>query len=99
MQRAYKALEGQSIYDVCLQTYGTQNLLAKLIADNGAAVVPGKVFNFDSDLVADELIASALVRGRINYATSTARSINSVGIITEDGFKIVTEDYQTIVTE
>ena len=55
----YTALEGQSIYDVCLQTYGTLDLLYKLIQDNdidnvNRVELKGIVFTFDTSLIYDK---------------------------------------------
>lgn len=52
----YIARPGQSIYDICLQTYGTLDLLTKLCIDNGLdgiedAFPIGKIFTFDASLI------------------------------------------------
>lgn len=50
------AVSNSTIYDVCLNTYGTLNLLVKLMDDNNFAGVNtyptnGQVFEFDENLV------------------------------------------------
>lgn len=50
------AISNSTIYDVCLNTYGTLNLLGKLMDDNnheGVNINPaqGQVFLFDENLV------------------------------------------------
>ncbi len=50
------AISNSTIYDVCLNTYGTLNLLGKLMDDNNhegvnANPAQGQVFLFDENLV------------------------------------------------
>lgn len=52
----FKAVENSSIWDVCLNTYGTFNYLVKLMVDNnhaGVNVYPvaGQIYNYDETLV------------------------------------------------
>jgi len=52
----FKAVSNSTIYDVCLNTYGTLNLLAKLMDDNsfnGVDTYPinGQEFLYDENLV------------------------------------------------
>lgn len=61
MQRKYRALEGQSLYDVCLNTYGTLNLLSRLMVENGVertdlVIKTGDEFTWDDDFVFDVLV-------------------------------------------
>ena len=65
----FKAVENSTIYDVCLNTYGTLNLLVKLMVDNnygGVNLYPytGQLFTFDETLVANQATAQ-----NIKYAT------------------------------
>ncbi len=71
----YTAQTGQSIYDVCLQTYGTLNLLFKLLVDNKISVsnthnLSGVVFIFDDELVKDYSVFNHNVTENIHYATA-----------------------------
>lgn len=52
----FTAVSNSTIYDVCLNTYGTLNLLVKLMDDNdfeGVNTYPsnGQIFLFDENLV------------------------------------------------
>lgn len=56
MTRTFAAVEMSTIYDVCLNTYGTLNLLTKLMVDNSFPGVnsyptPGQIFMYDDTLV------------------------------------------------
>ena len=56
MTKEFKAVSNSTIYDVCLNTYGTLNLLAKLMDDNsfqGVNTYPtsGQIFLYDDELV------------------------------------------------
>jgi len=58
----FKAVEGQSIYDICLQTYGSLDYMVKLLQDNGLANVnispfSGQIFVWDETLAADRTIS------------------------------------------
>lgn len=73
----YTAIAGQSIYDVCLQTYGSLDFLFKLLQDNSIAglntdVLSGQKFTWDETLVVNQQINSAFAASGINYATSTS---------------------------
>lgn len=76
-QGRFVSMAGQSIYDVCLQTYGTIELLAKLVVENNlvstiAPVEAGKVFTFDKTKIKDTAIFSRNVIDGIIYATMYA---------------------------
>lgn len=54
--REFVAIDGSTIYDVCLNTYGTLNRLGKLMDDNnhpGIDTYPtaGQIFLYDENLV------------------------------------------------
>ena len=74
MQRQFKAVDGQSLLDVCLNTYGSLDFLLQLIQDNGipnanADVVSGEVFLFDDALVVDQSTIGQNQSAGISYAT------------------------------
>lgn len=59
MIKNYISQQGQTIYDVCLNTYGTLDLLVKLKTDNGFKSLqddfkPGTVFKYDDTLVVNQ---------------------------------------------
>lgn len=65
---------GQSLYDVCLQTYGSLNNLFVLMRDNeisnlNAQLLSQRVFTFDKRLVADNIILKRNEREKIIYST------------------------------
>lgn len=68
----FKAVEGSSIWDVCLNTYGTLNYIVKLMVDNrhpGVNFYPvnGTAFLYDETLVYN---LSAQKSNTVKYATS-----------------------------
>ena len=74
MMQTYKALDGQSLYDVCLQTYGSLNYLVKLMTDNNISnlditSIAGIVFIFDERLTVDMLLAGTNTRTDVIYKT------------------------------
>ncbi len=71
----YTAQAGQSIWDVCLNTYATLDLIVKLMQDNGflnidTAPYSGQVFAFDETLVADQNITAIATQNGTPYATA-----------------------------
>lgn len=76
MQKSYNAVLGQSIYDVCLNTYGALDNLFKLLQDTagetlGVNDVPtsGQAYQYDDALVADQRISQATTLAGLKYAT------------------------------
>lgn len=70
--KTFKAVDMSTIYDVCLNTYGTFDYLVKLMVDNGFDGVntyptAGQVFSYDDSLVYG-LAQQKL--NTVNYATS-----------------------------
>jgi hypothetical protein len=58
--KTYKAVDGQSIFDVCLQTYGSLDFLMKLVGDSAFDSIngdpySGQQFSYDDDLIVDQL--------------------------------------------
>lgn len=72
--QTYKAINGQSIYDVCLQTYGSLDYLFKLMQDNAFAgldeiVVSGQEFVWDDSLVINQQVNAAFLATGQLYST------------------------------
>lgn len=70
----YSAVTGQSLYDVCLNTYGTLDLLLKLIMDNNIEninVYPysGQSFSYDPSLIVNQTTSTIAQLSGIKYAT------------------------------
>jgi hypothetical protein len=81
MQRKFVAVDGQSLVDVCLNTYGTLDYLLKLIQDSGvvnlnADVSSQQVFLFDDSLVVDQSTIGQNQAAGIYYATKTKVTYN-----------------------
>lgn len=73
--KTFIAISNCTIYDVCLNTYGTLDLLTKLMVDNnfpGVNFYPenGQIFVFDETLISNELIYNQAVLNNVKYATS-----------------------------
>lgn len=69
--KKFIAIEGSTIWDVCLNTYGTLDLIVKLMTDNnfpGVNEYPkaGQVFLYDESLV----VGVGNTKQDIKYATS-----------------------------
>lgn len=79
MLKEYKAIAGQSVYDVCTLLYGNCNNIVKLCADSGLTDIDtvdlsGFTFIYDTSLVANNALQSFLLandRGT-NYITPDA---------------------------
>lgn len=75
MLKNYNAINGQSIFDVCLNTYGTLDLLIKQLVDSGAGQgvndvpISGQVYIYDDSLVVDQAVNQAFLLTGIRYAT------------------------------
>lgn len=79
MIKPFYAADNSTIYDVCLNTYGTVNLLVKLMQDNGfpnvnTYPVAEQVFLYDDELVENQ----ALMQTDIKYATVPTTSDTDV---------------------
>ncbi len=70
--KKYTVLYGQSLFNVCLQVYGTLNYIFKLIADNNlgninAGVSPGQIIIFDLSLTQDGSVYNQNIVKGIKY--------------------------------
>lgn len=71
----YTGKQGQSFYDVCLQTYGTLNKVFDLVRENNLPGIPegdmaGRVFSFDETKVADPVLFSHVNQQNIIFTTN-----------------------------
>lgn len=90
MIRTYYSLSGQSIYDVCLTTYGGLTYLFKLMADNNfpgvnAYPTPGYTFQWDDTLIVDDRVSISNQAAGTNYATMANTTGAVYYSIKEDG--------------
>jgi hypothetical protein len=70
----FMAVENSTIYDVCLNTYGSLDFLIKLMVDNDFAGVEtrpkaGQEFIFDESLVVNQQVYNTNFNKNIKYAT------------------------------
>lgn len=73
--KIFTAVYGQSIFDVCLNCYGSLDLLYKLIQDSGIDSVndtprSGQKYTYDDALVVDQNIFQQTTLSGIKYATN-----------------------------
>jgi len=85
--RIYSAIAGQSIYDVCLQTYGSLDYLYKLMQDNGVEGLDEQIysrqeFTWDDSLVVNQLINAAFSATNQLYSTDMT-SLGNVYFVTQ----------------
>src|SRR3954447_26298775 len=76
--QTYPAVEGQSLYDVCLNTYGSLDFLLKMLVDSGVSDInqspfSGQIFSFDPQLVVDQGINRQLIVTDTRYATAYSK--------------------------
>jgi len=82
----FKAVSGQSLADVCMNTYGSMDYFVKLLQDNNitnANQLPytGQQFKWDETLVKDGLVQISTANGNIKYATSADSNNNTFYIV------------------
>lgn len=85
--RIYSAIAGQSIYDVCLQTYGSLDYLYRLMQDNGIEGLNEQIYSrqefvWDDSLVVDQLINAAFAATGQRYSTDMS-SLGNVYYVTQ----------------
>jgi hypothetical protein len=73
----FRAVSGQSIFDVCLNCYGTLDLLYKLIKDNGISdanqlVSSGQSFSYDDQLTNDQGVSKQFIQSGTKLATDVS---------------------------
>jgi hypothetical protein len=94
----YTAKEGQSIYDICANTYGDINKLRKLITDNNIGSINNQnlaqqVFKFDTSLIKDNSLFNVNNNSNVIYATKGSGEAYltrvSGGYVLQNGFKII----------
>lgn len=102
----FNAVEGQSLIDVCLNTYGSLDYMYKLLQDNAVEnidgdVVSGQAFVWDDSLVFNQAVNSWFIyRGR-KFATDIKKTLtpDETFLSTESGVFITTEDGELIKIE
>lgn len=90
MLKQYSAVNGQSIFDVCLNTYGTLDRLVKQLVDSGAGQgvndVPasGQLYVYDDELVADQAVNQSYLLTSTRYATINGTNGQTYYIINQN---------------
>ena len=90
----YKSVQGQSIYDVCLNTYGSFDFLLKLMQDNNIESIDvepysGQVFTWDETLTVDQVANQISSNSGIIYATKITPNQTMPTIISGDSNNVV----------
>ena len=95
----YKAQSGQSIYDICLMTYGTMDKIITLVKDSMLSNITdeniaGKIFPFESSLIADVGFSNSIKKQGKIFATAKSSSIegNVQALANDDGVILTTDD-------
>jgi len=69
----YKAVSDQSIYDICLMTYGSFDYLSKLVFDNmeniDSTILVGQEFSWDETLATDQNSNQTLINNNLTITT------------------------------
>jgi hypothetical protein len=87
--RTFTAVSGQSILDVCLNCYGSLDLLYKMIQDSGvenANVIPvsGQKYTYDDELVTDVNVFQRMTLSGVIYATNFGNNGNVLAIVDQN---------------
>lgn len=82
----YRSVDGQSIYDVCMNTYHDLNLVYKLAKDNNFDnlndyPIAGRLFKFTLALVKDDILSSSEL-----YSTEAPVLVGSFDDSFDDSF-------------
>lgn len=99
------ATNGQSIYDICLMTYGDLGYLYKLMADNNIISpndtdINEKKINFNPNLIQDIGFYNLLSSKKIKINTlSEATQIKDGFLQTDDGVDLITDDDIQIIVD
>lgn len=98
MLQKTKSFEGQSLFDVCLMTYGSLEYMYKLIQDNNIDSInennlSQKEFTFDTSLINDSLLYSKNINTNTVYSTKVQEKMS------ESSFYLTTEVGDYLKTE
>lgn len=86
----YSSLSGQSVLDVCMNTYGSFDLIVKLMMDSdfdniNAIPYGGQQFTYDETLVANQPVTSSANVNNTIYSTLQTNRGNILSTITDNG--------------
>ena len=96
----YKSFSEEcTIFDVCLQLYGSLDLLPKLISDNGIIDISAKIkketlFIYDTDFIDNEFISNEIIRNSLNFCTGFLPIFdNNINIFLASSDVLASTDY------
>lgn len=83
----FSAVNGQSLFDVCCNTYGSLDYLYKLLQDNSVANIDESVntaqkFSYDNTLVVDQQVNRATTLSGKIFATAAEQNGNVYFVVT-----------------
>jgi hypothetical protein len=86
----YSGINGQTLLDVCLNTYGSLDFFYKLLQDSSVPsandpVYTGQAFTWDQNLVVDTQILRTTTLGNIRYATAISGNGSTFAIVIGGG--------------
>lgn len=87
--KIFYAIAGQSLQDVCMNTYGSINYFVKLLVDNNvpsmdAEVYSNQAFVWDETLVANQATSVSVLAGNIRYATDLS-ALGNLNFVVPNG--------------
>jgi hypothetical protein len=99
MLQSFKAVQRQSLIDVVLNTYGSINLMSKLILDNSitdfnGTTATGDLFAYDDSLVTDQNLYNWIQQYDAKFCTGIVQDIY---ILTENNFILQSESGQNLM--
>lgn len=91
MLSEYKAQNGQSVVDVCLNTYGTTDYLYKLLEDSDVSDVDsvpatGDVFYYDVALAVNLNTSRTKVMTPVRYATLANQDLTDIDSVFRNNY-------------
>jgi hypothetical protein len=91
MLSEYRAQNGQSVVDVCLNTYGTTAYMYKLLQDSGVSSVDsvpatGDVFYYDIALAVNSNTSRTKVMTPVRYATLANQDLTDLDSIFRNNY-------------
>ena len=87
----FSAVGGQSLSDVCINTYGSMDYFFKLLQDNAienpnALPASNGQFSWDNSLATDAQNQRTIVTNNLKFATASSGNMNTYYIVSADGY-------------
>ena len=100
MQLTFRPPEGANLFDICLNTYTSLDMLPRFIKDNNITDLNmqtkvGDLFIYESDLIINEIMIDVISRNRLLFMTG---DINSATVITPSNYLLI-ESYDILQSE